>query len=302
MRLNDKEFFEVIERTPLVSIDLVIREPSNQILMGLRVNNPAKGNWFVPGGRVYKGEDLNEAFKRITLAEIGYELPLSHATLLGVFTHKYDTNFQDIDGVTTHYVVLAYEIIVKEDFKIKENPRDSVSSQHSEYRWFASTDIDKSIHYNSLVYFRCLSKINIKQSRIMNNIQYSLSNARRDAFNNLVWQTPLLSLTAQAFLFTISLSSSYTTKARLIAATLSLIVALASIQLLKKHRSMENHCAKILHDYEKDLGLYEINQKLIPEGWFARISSYRIWIFVLSSFAIAAFLVILTLTKVIRSS
>jgi colanic acid biosynthesis protein WcaH len=93
MWLNEKDFLEVIERTPLVSIDLVIRDPNNRILMGQRINNPAKGKWFVPGGRIYKNEDLDEAFKRITLAEVGQQISRSDATFVGLFTHKYNTNF-----------------------------------------------------------------------------------------------------------------------------------------------------------------------------------------------------------------
>ena len=65
MHLSKKEFLEVITRTPLVSIDLVIRDPKNRILLGFRTNEPAKNKWFVPGGRIKKGENIEEAFKRV---------------------------------------------------------------------------------------------------------------------------------------------------------------------------------------------------------------------------------------------
>ncbi|WP_259346526.1 NUDIX domain-containing protein [Vibrio rotiferianus] len=51
--------------TPLVSIDLVIENAQGQTLLWLHNNRPAQGFWFVPGGRVLKGESLKDAFLRL---------------------------------------------------------------------------------------------------------------------------------------------------------------------------------------------------------------------------------------------
>jgi len=48
--------------------------------------------WFVPGGRIYKNEDLEDAFKRISNDELGVELKIMQARLFGAFTHKFQTN------------------------------------------------------------------------------------------------------------------------------------------------------------------------------------------------------------------
>ena len=80
--LSKKRFLKVIKNTPLVSIDLVIKDLENNIWLGKRVNEPAIGKWFVPGGRILKGESLNDAFERITLNEIGYKHSLNEARLL----------------------------------------------------------------------------------------------------------------------------------------------------------------------------------------------------------------------------
>jgi colanic acid biosynthesis protein WcaH len=71
MFLDKETFSTVIESTPLVSIDLVIKNQQGQALLGQRLNRPAKGFWFVPGGRVLKNESLAAAFKRLTLDELG---------------------------------------------------------------------------------------------------------------------------------------------------------------------------------------------------------------------------------------
>lgn len=58
--------------TPLVAIDLIVRS-EEKVLLGRRTNEPAKGFFFVPGGRIFKGETARTAFQRITLAELGFE-------------------------------------------------------------------------------------------------------------------------------------------------------------------------------------------------------------------------------------
>lgn len=51
----DRETFKaIIDTTPLVSIDMLVRNYQCQILVVKRVNRPAQGFWFVPGGRNLK--------------------------------------------------------------------------------------------------------------------------------------------------------------------------------------------------------------------------------------------------------
>ncbi|MGZ5044548.1 MAG: NUDIX domain-containing protein, partial [Methylobacter sp.] len=64
--IEDDEFIKVVKNAPLVSLDLVIRSGNNKLLMGMRVNEPAAGSWFVPGGRIRKDESIEDAFLRIT--------------------------------------------------------------------------------------------------------------------------------------------------------------------------------------------------------------------------------------------
>jgi hypothetical protein len=68
--LNKDEFVQVVRNAPLVSIDLIIRNPDQCVLVGLRTNEPPRGKWFVPGGVVRKYERLAVAFARIVKAEL----------------------------------------------------------------------------------------------------------------------------------------------------------------------------------------------------------------------------------------
>jgi colanic acid biosynthesis protein WcaH len=145
MRLDDKDFLEVVRCTPLVSIDLVVRDSDGRILVGMRNNEPAKGTWFVPGGRVYKGETVSRALARISQAELGITLSDEDVQFLGVYDHLYDSNFAEVDGVSTHYVVLAYGITRNLDIK------DLPGEQHSRWSW-VSRSSGKAVHPNTLAY------------------------------------------------------------------------------------------------------------------------------------------------------
>ena len=110
--IDDQKLLQVIDSTPLVSIDLILQNSMGEVLLGKRTNRPALNSWFVPGGRIRKNERIAEAFKRISLKELGCELSLENAELLGGFDHIYEDNYLNQKGINTHYVVLAYRVMV----------------------------------------------------------------------------------------------------------------------------------------------------------------------------------------------
>ncbi|HIF9190439.1 TPA: GDP-mannose mannosyl hydrolase [Photobacterium damselae] len=147
-RLNKQIFQTVVAHTPLISLDLIIENTNGQVLLGQRLNKPAQGYWFVPGGRVLKDETLATAFARLTKEELGVELQLSDAVLIGPFEHFYDDNFSGND-FTTHYVVLGYRL--KLDVALTQLPKE----QHGHYQWF---DVAKllnadDVHRHTKLYF-----------------------------------------------------------------------------------------------------------------------------------------------------
>lgn len=146
--LPPETFRLVIESTPLISIDLIIKNQSEHVLLGKRKNKPAQNFWFVPGGRVRKGECLTDAFIRITEDELGQAFLLSDAVFIGVFEHCYsDSIFSD--NQSTHYIVLGYELVLNNHLSYLP------LLQHQDYTWF---DLDtlrstSSVHQNTKNYF-----------------------------------------------------------------------------------------------------------------------------------------------------
>lgn len=157
--LEHDTFNMVVKSTPLISIDLIVRNDQEEILLGLRKNKPAEGFWFVPGGRVCKNESIGNAFKRLTFAELGIEIPISSARYLGLYEHFYeDSIFTDDlveNPVSTHYVVNAFEVVLSETKGLDKNsfkvlPKD----QHDEYCWFTEDQLlkDERVHLHSKWY------------------------------------------------------------------------------------------------------------------------------------------------------
>jgi colanic acid biosynthesis protein WcaH len=107
--LAQADFRQAVEMLPLVSIDLLLRDANGRYLTGLRTNPPARGAWFVPGGRIRKNESLRNALRRIANDELGLAIAAEAWTPRGVYEHFYGTNFAGEAGRSTHYVVLAYE-------------------------------------------------------------------------------------------------------------------------------------------------------------------------------------------------
>jgi colanic acid biosynthesis protein WcaH len=94
----------VVSHAPIVSVDLVVDHPAG-VLLGKRTNEPAKGDWFVPGGSVRKHESLEAAVHRIAHEELG--LSVSIRRQLGVYEHFYDV--ADVDTADgKHYVPIGY--------------------------------------------------------------------------------------------------------------------------------------------------------------------------------------------------
>lgn len=149
--LSEIDFLDVVRLTPLVAIDLIVRDTSERVLIGHRRNRPARGTWFVPGGRILKDETLDAAFVRITDAELGVaKLARDGARFEGVFEHHYADNFAGEPGVSTHYIVLAYALQLTGDAAVGR------PDQHSDYLWLTPAELlaRDDVHENTKAYFR----------------------------------------------------------------------------------------------------------------------------------------------------
>ncbi len=143
--LSPADFIKIIEHTPLVSIDFILKD-DNKYLLGRRINKPAKNYFFTPGGRIYKNEKIKEAIERLMNEELNCKLD-REPKFIGVFEHFYNDSI--FNGISTHYVNIAFQL---DNF----SPENLTLKQHDKYKWFTLEELmkDTSVHDYVKNYFR----------------------------------------------------------------------------------------------------------------------------------------------------
>ena len=98
----------VYPKQPVVGVGAVILK-QGKILLEKRGNEPAKGQWSIPGGAVEVGESLEEAVIRETKEETGLEAQSP------CFIDVVDQVHLDDKGkIQFHYVIIDYLVSVKQ--------------------------------------------------------------------------------------------------------------------------------------------------------------------------------------------
>ena len=115
----------ILDVLPIASVEAIISK-GNSLLFLRRQNNPAKGEWWFPGGRIRKGETLGEALYREVKEETGLEVIESE--LVNVYSRIFDER---------HDIAIAYLCKCQVGNII-------LNDEHSEYKYFKS--LPKSIH------------------------------------------------------------------------------------------------------------------------------------------------------------
>jgi len=90
------------------------------------VNEPAKGEWFVPGGTVFKNERRTDAVHHVAEAEL--DEPVIIDECLGTYEHFYET--ADVEGIDSkHYLATGYRCHFERD-----DPEIVGDDQHSDFK------------------------------------------------------------------------------------------------------------------------------------------------------------------------
>jgi colanic acid biosynthesis protein WcaH len=132
--LDSSSFQFIVQNTPLVSIDICLVY-KGKILLGRRNNQPLKGEWFTPGGRIFKNEPWQECIRRVVGSELGMTInDPTDFKLMGVWDHFYEISVMD-ENVSTHYVNLPHYCT------LKERPKLVMDQQHNDLAWFNLKDV-----------------------------------------------------------------------------------------------------------------------------------------------------------------
>ncbi|HSX26765.1 MAG TPA: NUDIX hydrolase [Chlamydiales bacterium] len=117
---------EAVKQLPICCVDVFLYDPLKQTyLMILRNTAPGAGKWWLPGGRLFKGESFYDCAMRKCKQEAGVEIvPLAQ---LGTTTTVFPDSAWGCQTHTVNTVVLA---------KVKDtDERPKTDSFHEDFAW-----------------------------------------------------------------------------------------------------------------------------------------------------------------------
>jgi colanic acid biosynthesis protein WcaH len=128
MFIPAEEYNKIKKIFPLPCVDLIVKNERQEILLVKRKNEPAKGVWWFPGGRVMFGEYRNEAAIRKLKEECGIEAenPMEWKTF-DVFLQDNEEHYNS-HAISTFFMfdVLHSQVLL--------------DGQNSEYAWKSSKE------------------------------------------------------------------------------------------------------------------------------------------------------------------
>lgn len=112
---------------PLFCLEEVVKNRSKFILVK-RKESPVKDEWWFPGGRLFFGEKLDQAVKRILKGELGIK-KIKSIKFLGIGENKFKVGYFGAPSHTVNAIFLA-EI---DDFEASHIKLDLVN--HFSHQW-----------------------------------------------------------------------------------------------------------------------------------------------------------------------
>ena len=110
------------------------------------LNEPAQGQWFWPGGRLYKAEELVAVAHRVAREELGLDVRIEGR--LGVYSHFWETS-ADIGLPSRHTVNVIYAASL-----FDPEASGVLDDQHDEYRVLKESE--DSLHEYVMLYLNDL--------------------------------------------------------------------------------------------------------------------------------------------------
>ncbi len=125
--ISQELYQQILKLMPLVCVDLLIRNKNSKFLMLRRKNNPERGSWWFPGGRVQFGEQRKEAVFRKLDEECGF-LPIDVRSVSELATC--DLMLTEINSREFYHAVTTVFLVEIDSAK---NPK--LDNQSSQFSW-----------------------------------------------------------------------------------------------------------------------------------------------------------------------
>jgi len=114
--IPEKQYISIIEVLPILCVDIIIQNRSGEYLLIQRGREPLKGEWWVIGGRVLKGETLEEGAVRKIKEESN--LSISEVNFVGYYEDTSEVNPFG-ESMPLHSVSMVFSATYPDDQNIK---------------------------------------------------------------------------------------------------------------------------------------------------------------------------------------
>jgi colanic acid biosynthesis protein WcaH len=149
MNIEPCLYREILKVMPIPCVDIIAIDADRNVLLLRRMNEPAVGQWWFPGGRVLFNEKRVDAAKRKLKEECG--LVANKFEEVGT----YDLFFNINAGVTIHSITTLFKVEIALGSSIQ------IDSQSDEARLFSSLEL-LDLNLSSFIYngiMTCISGI-----------------------------------------------------------------------------------------------------------------------------------------------
>lgn len=133
--IPSKLYHQIITHVPIACVDVAIVH-NHCVLLVKRLDQPAKGQWWLPGGRVHKGEMMRDTAKRKALEEVGLQCEV------GPLIYTAETVFEDgPNGIPVHSINSCFLLS-----PIHQYCPITLDSHHKSHSWFSPINLVNELH------------------------------------------------------------------------------------------------------------------------------------------------------------
>lgn len=129
MYIPEEKFREIETLMPLACLNAIIVDSEGRVLVMKRNNEPAKGLYWFPGGRIKLGQSLEEALKEQIKEETGLEWS--------------DLKVLKLASVDSNIFKSRHTVNINFLLKKVSKSKVQVNQEHSEFKWLRPEEFDR---------------------------------------------------------------------------------------------------------------------------------------------------------------
>jgi len=145
-RLPDAEYGRVLDDIVVTCVDCVVAY-GEQMLLGLRRQEPYKGGWWVPGGRMHPGERFEETAQRVLRRELGLKVIADRFDYISTTSYIWSRREQPPADHGCH--MIGVNLVLR--ISLKESQQITHGEDYQTSRWANLREVFTNNHYHPVI-------------------------------------------------------------------------------------------------------------------------------------------------------